>query len=190
MATRDVGDTLQASNDLVEDAYDAQNLPRVGKKKERYRNSHLMCWQKSIKMTTSQFSNISSLFSAYYSAATLSGAFSGLIAYGVKIDLDGALAIGLGIIFWLFFPPFPDQIKTIKHWLFSSEEIALGKRKSTIFTASQIWRSFRDSKTYVFAIRNVGNTPAISSVGIFLPIFIQTFEFSPASSLFAPLATG
>lgn len=45
--------------------------------------------------------------------------------------------------------------------------------------ASQIWRSFQDPKTYFFAILNVGNTLAISSVGIFLPTFIQTFGFSP-----------
>lgn len=82
---------------------------------------------------------------AYYSAATLSGAFSGLIAYGVEINLDGvggrknwqwlfiiegALAVGVGIIFWLLLPPYPDQIKTTKHWLFSSEEIALAKERA------------------------------------------------------------
>lgn len=44
---------------------------------------------------------------------------------------------------------------------------------------SQIWRSFQDPKTYFFAILNVGNTLAISSVGIFLPTFIQTFGLSP-----------
>lgn len=82
---------------------------------------------------------------AYYSAATLSGAFSGLIAYGVEINLDGvsgrrnwqwlfivegALAVGVGIIFWLLLPPFPDQIKSTKHWLFSTEEIVLAKERA------------------------------------------------------------
>ena len=82
---------------------------------------------------------------AYYSAATLSGAFSGLIAYGVQIDLDGvggrrnwqwlfiiegALAVGVGIIVILLLPPYPDQIKTSKHWLFSSEEITLAKDRA------------------------------------------------------------
>jgi MFS family permease len=82
---------------------------------------------------------------AYYSAATLSGAFSGLIAYGVQKNLDGVggrrnwqwlfiiegtLAIGVGIIFWLLLPPYPDQIKNDKHWLFKPEEIALARDRA------------------------------------------------------------
>lgn len=93
----------------------------------------------------SQHLGTDSNLAAYYSAATLSGAFSGLIAYGVEINLDGvagrrnwqwlfiiegALAVGVGIAFWLLLPPFPDQIKTTKHWLFSSEEIALAKERA------------------------------------------------------------
>ncbi|KAL7915552.1 MFS general substrate transporter [Trichoderma velutinum] len=109
---------------------------------------------------------------AYYSAATLSGAFSGLIAYGVEINLDG---VG-GRRNW--------------QWLFIIEgalavEIANRKAYNALHAkieVSQIWRSFKDPKTYFFAILNVGNTLAISSVGIFLPTFIQTFGFSPVKA--------
>lgn len=85
------------------------------------------------------------VLAAYYSAATLSGAFSGLIAYGVQKNLngvagrknwqwlfiiEGALAVAVGIVFWLLLPPYPDQIKSDKHWLFSPEEIALAKDRA------------------------------------------------------------
>lgn len=82
---------------------------------------------------------------AYYSASTLSGAFSGLIAYGVQTHLDGVggrrnwqwlfiiegtLALGVGIIFWLLLPPYPDQIKNDKHYLFTPEEVALARDRA------------------------------------------------------------
>lgn len=57
---------------------------------------------------------------------------------------------------------------------------------------SQIWRSFQDPKTYFFAILNVGTALAISSVGIFLPTFIQTFGLSPGkptSSIVSSIST-
>jgi sugar phosphate permease len=88
---------------------------------------------------------IDSNLAAYYSAATISGAFSGLMAYGVQINLDGVggrknwqwlfiiegtLAVCVGIIFWLLFPPYPDQITSAKHWLFRPEEIALAQDRA------------------------------------------------------------
>jgi hypothetical protein len=79
----------------------------------------------------------------YYSTSTISGCFSGLIAYGVQKHLDGhrgtaawrwlfliegvpSIAVGIGI--WLLLPPFPDKVK--KHWLFNEEEIKLAVNRS------------------------------------------------------------
>jgi MFS family permease len=83
----------------------------------------------------------------YYSAATLSGAFSGLIAYGVLKNLthertgrdpwrwlfiiEGSMAMGVGILAWIFLPRFPDQMKDGKHWLFNKDEIALAAERSS-----------------------------------------------------------
>ena len=62
-----------------------------------------------------------------YSAATISGAFSGLIAYGVDRNLsmattgrapwrwlliiDGSIAMGVGVLVWIMLPRFPDRLK-------------------------------------------------------------------------------
>lgn len=75
----------------------------------------------------------------YYSAATISGAFSGLIAYGIEKNLtnastgrapwrwlfiiEGAMGMGVGVLTWLCLPRFPDKIGGRKHWLFTLEEI-------------------------------------------------------------------
>lgn len=78
----------------------------------------------------------------YYSAATIAGAFSGLIAYGVEKNLDGSLgrpawqwifiiqgsaAILVGIIVYALLPLGPDQMRKAgkKHWLFTEQEIDL-----------------------------------------------------------------
>jgi hypothetical protein len=68
-----------------------------------------------------------------------------LLAYGVQKNLEGvdgrhnwewlfiiegSLAVGVGIIVWLLLPPYPDQIKGNKHWLFKPEEIALVKERA------------------------------------------------------------
>lgn len=76
----------------------------------------------------------------YYACATLSGAFGGLIAYGVQSNLgspdgrkpwswlfliEGILAIGIGLIVIVALPRFPDDLhrREKRHWLFTSEEI-------------------------------------------------------------------
>ena len=89
---------------------------------------------------------ISCFLAAYYSAATISGAFSGLIAYAVNKSLtgvggktgwewlfiiEGSMAIAIGIATWLLLPPFPDQIKEDKHWLFTGADIQVAKMRAT-----------------------------------------------------------
>lgn len=76
----------------------------------------------------------------FYSAATIAGGFSGLTAYAIQKNLDGALGkrdwqwlfiiegcagMVVGIAAWVFLPLPPDQIKDKKHWIFSTEEIEL-----------------------------------------------------------------
>lgn len=80
-----------------------------------------------------------------YWSATMSGAFSGLIAYGVGNDLtldktgkepwrwlfiiEGAIAGVVGGALWLWLPAFPENIKG-KHWLFTSNQLNLAKERS------------------------------------------------------------
>ncbi|KAH8808685.1 major facilitator superfamily domain-containing protein [Xylogone sp. PMI_703] len=138
----------------------------------------------------------------YYSAATISGAFSGLISYGVQKDLtlqatgreswrwlfivDGALALGVGFLTWLILPNFPDQIKNKKHWLFSPAEIDLAIVRSASYNTpgsklevKQIWAALKDPKSWAFVWIAAGASLGISSIGLFLPTFISSFGYSP-----------
>ena len=83
----------------------------------------------------------------FFSAATLSGAFGGLIAYGVQHNLtyaatgrypwqwlfiiEGVLAIGVGILIIILLPRVPDDLSAHNkgHWLFDKAEIELAKTR-------------------------------------------------------------
>ena len=75
-----------------------------------------------------------------YSAATISGAFSGFIAYGAVRNLseadtgrepwrwvyiiDGSVALLIGLMVVLLLPSFPENVRARgKHWLFTKEEL-------------------------------------------------------------------
>jgi len=92
-------------------------------------------------METLTFSVISNQPAIYYGAATISGAFSGLIAYAIQETLtlertgrepwrwffiiEGSMALFVGALVVIFLPRFPDQLRGRKHWLFRPEEIEL-----------------------------------------------------------------
>lgn len=75
----------------------------------------------------------------YYGCATLSGSFSGLIAYGIQKNLtleatgkeswrwlfiiEGTLAMFVGALALLLLPNFPEQQRGKKHWLYRQDEI-------------------------------------------------------------------
>jgi MFS family permease len=83
----------------------------------------------------------------YYSCATLSGAFGGLIAYGIELNLssdrsgryswswlflvEGVIAIGAGLLIVAFLPRMPDDLqrRNSHHWLFTKEEIDLAAER-------------------------------------------------------------
>ncbi|KIX00717.1 uncharacterized protein Z518_09782 [Rhinocladiella mackenziei CBS 650.93] len=83
----------------------------------------------------------------YFSAATLSGAFSGLISYRIAQNLteektgwepwrwllliEGLMGVFIGILIIVLLPAFPDQMKKGKNWLFSKEEIQLAIQRSS-----------------------------------------------------------
>ncbi|KAJ9603715.1 hypothetical protein H2200_011901 [Cladophialophora chaetospira] len=135
-----------------------------------------------------------------YWAATISGAFSGLIAYGVGKNLtlertgkepwrwlfiiEGALAMVVGLAIVLLLPPFPDKIKA-KHWLFKPAEIEIAKARSASYNTTeskiiykQVWKTLQEPKSWGFAVMNAGIGYGISSVGQFLPTFIHALGLS------------
>lgn len=87
------------------------------------------------------------------------------------------MAIAIGIATWLLLPPFPDQIKEDKHWLFTGADIKLAKMRAACKSLSlpmhfhcsreiayntldakielkQIFAALKDPKTYFFAFMN------------------------------------
>ncbi|KAL7946067.1 MFS general substrate transporter [Trichoderma barbatum] len=138
---------------------------------------------------------------AFYSAATIAGGFSGLIAYAIQKNLDGALGraawqwlfiiqgcagIFVGICAWLLLPPPPDQIKDLKHWVFSKAELEVAmKRLKTYnkagagFDKRQMLAAFKDPKVYFCSFMNAGISLGLASISAFLPSFIQQFNYSP-----------
>lgn len=138
---------------------------------------------------------------AFYSAATIAGGFSGLIAYAIQKNLDGALGheawqwlfiiqgcagIFVGICAWLLLPPPPDQIENMKHWAFTKAELEVAiKRLKTYnkagagFDKRQMLAAFKDPKVYLCSFMNAGVSLGLASISAFLPSFIEQFDLSP-----------
>jgi MFS family permease len=96
----------------------------------------------------------------FFSCATLSGSFGGLIAFGIDSRLsfektgrapwswlfliEGVIAIFIGIIAFFLLPRVPDDLQRRgkKHWLFTKEEIDL----ATTRFACMYCPAFRDHR--------------------------------------------
>ncbi|KIX04968.1 uncharacterized protein Z518_05840 [Rhinocladiella mackenziei CBS 650.93] len=142
----------------------------------------------------------------YYSAATISGAFSGLIAYGIQKSLtlertgrepwrwlfiiEGCMALFVGLLVVVSLPRFPDQFRGNKHWLFRPEEIELAVQRMRSYNTvgakvnlKQIWSVLKDPKCWLFVLINAGVALGIGSVGLFLPTFVKEFGFDTEKTL-------
>lgn len=129
----------------------------LGKDSSRWRLFTVVCGTGAMSLRRDPVSGISSkvvschgrpnkFVAIYYACATLSGAFGGLIAYGIQLNLaseggrkpwswlfliEGVLAVGIGLIIILALPRFPDDLhrRDKRHWLFTSEEIDLAYKR-------------------------------------------------------------
>ncbi|KAK1244209.1 hypothetical protein MKX08_002347 [Trichoderma sp. CBMAI-0020] len=132
----------------------------------------------------------------FYSASTIAGGFSGLIAYAIQQNLDGSLGyvawqwlfiiqgcvgIFVGICSWILLPNPSDQIQGKKHWLFSQEEIELAverlKTYNTVgagFDWVQVLVAFKDLKLYLFSLINIGISLSLSSYKFFFCQHLST----------------
>ncbi|KAJ9640875.1 hypothetical protein H2204_003164 [Knufia peltigerae] len=146
---------------------------------------------------------VASRTAIFYACATISGAFGGLIAYGVQHNLashddrrtwswlfliEGVLAVGIGLIIILLLPRFPDDLhqRGKKHWLFTREEIEFAHKRFTEYNSEgekfkmkDLLSVVKDIKSFFFAFVQVAAVLGTSVVGNFLPTFIHGFGFSP-----------
>jgi cyanate permease len=136
----------------------------------------------------------------FYSATTISGVFSGLIAYGVQLDLEGAhgwaswkwlfliegvIAIAIGLCNSAFLPSFP---ASYQRWAcpryFTTAEIKVALERSREHNGAtvrlrtdQILASIKDPKTWLLALLAGCNSTILACTGAFLPTIIKEFGF-------------
>lgn len=159
-----------------------------------------MKWQQELVCAHGGFQEkVSDETGIFYSAATIAGGFSGLIAYGIQKNLDGALGhpawywlfiiegvvgICVGLACWALLPPAPDQLKR-NHWIFSEKEIDIAITRMKTYNVEgagfkwrQMWFAVKDPKMIPFCFINAGISLALSSISAFLPSFIKAFGYS------------
>ncbi|PCH02448.1 Major facilitator superfamily domain, general substrate transporter [Penicillium occitanis (nom. inval.)] len=133
----------------------------------------------------------------FYSATTISGVFSGLIAYGIQTTMEGSLnraswqwlfliegviATAFGCLNAVILPNWPDRIKTSRY--FSPTELLIARKRSSKhnvenpkFRTDQILASLKDPKTWLLALLAGCNSTILASTGAFLPTIIKEFGF-------------
>ncbi|KAL1758198.1 major facilitator superfamily domain-containing protein [Schizophyllum commune] len=163
-------------------------------------NYYLSCWYKR-----SEFGIRAAVF---FSAATVSGAFGGLLAAAIsKMDgiggkagwawifiLEGLATVLAGIISFWIIQDFPDTAK----FLTPAERAVVIRRLQADdqFSAAgeqlkmkYIWKSFADWKTWVGMIIYVGCDMPLYSFSVFLPTIINQIGYTatPANLLTVPV---
>ncbi|CAM1505958.1 Fc.00g115950.m01.CDS01 [Cosmosporella sp. VM-42] len=152
---------------------------------------YLSAWYKRDELATR--------IAIFYSAATLSGCFSGLIAYGIQTSMEavggrhawqwlfiieGSIALLIGLLVLILAPRFPEKIE--KHWLFTKDELALAVQRFKSYNTTnapvrwkQVGASLSDIHVWMIAFVNTANATVIAAVGAFLPSIMKEFGFSP-----------
>jgi MFS family permease len=137
----------------------------------------------------------------FYSAASLAGAFSGVLAYGMSyIDgaaglsawkwifiIEGMPSVLIGISTYWLLPSTPDKVK----WLNEEERDLLINRllqdhtdsKATNFRKEQFIEAITDYKVYLYMMISFGITCPLYSLAQLLPTIINQMGFSKLSSL-------
>jgi MFS family permease len=137
----------------------------------------------------------------FYSAASLAGAFSGLLAYGISyIDgkgglsgwqwifiIEGLPSVLVGIATWWLLPSTPNNAK----WLNDSERDFLSQRllkdhtdsETKAFRKEQLIEAFKDYKVYLYMLLYFGFNCPFYSMATLLPTIINGMGFSKLTSL-------
>lgn len=125
-----------------------------------------------------------------YCATTLSGAFGGLIAYGIQtmgmrrglepwrwlFIIEGAISLFFGMVLYLSMP-----VSAEKAWFLTAEEaeaMRLKKDRDFLFKGQDkletkhVWRALRDPLVYLTAIALFSSSLPLLSFGTFLPAII------------------
>ncbi|OQU95986.1 hypothetical protein CLAIMM_02131 [Cladophialophora immunda] len=103
--------------------------------------------------------------------------------------IEGAIAVGLGLLVWIILPGFPDQMKNKKKFPFTDKEVALAIDRSLVYNTPeskvqprQILIAFKDARLYLFSLITGSLGLGVASLSSFLPSFIRAFGFSPLNT--------
>ncbi|KAF9167636.1 hypothetical protein DFQ26_003792 [Actinomortierella ambigua] len=133
----------------------------------------------------------------FFSAATVAGACAGLIAYGIaRMDgvlgmkswswiflLEGAATVVVAAIAYFTLPNLPETstFLTDREKFLTIERLRrdAGPATQTHFSWKQFWMVFKDPKTYVYTLILTLHSPALASLGVFVPSIVRGLNFSP-----------
>ncbi|KAF9377253.1 hypothetical protein CPB97_010313 [Podila verticillata] len=136
----------------------------------------------------------------FFSAATIAGAFGGLLAYGIAhlrgvgglhawqwvFILEGLPTIIMSLITFLVLPNFPDTADFLteeeKELNLRRLSIDAGPATETTFSWEEVWSVFADWKVYLHTATNLLHAIAFSSLGLFIPSIVRGFDFDPVTT--------
>ncbi|KAF9332791.1 hypothetical protein BG006_004324 [Podila minutissima] len=133
----------------------------------------------------------------FFSAATIAGAFGGLVAYAIAhlhglgglrawqwiFILEGLPTIIMALVTFFVLPNFPDTAdfltKEEKELNMQRLLIDAGPATETAFSWKEVWSVFKDWKVYLHTATNFLHSIAFSSLGLFIPSIIRGFDYDP-----------
>ncbi|KAF9430432.1 hypothetical protein BGZ94_006909 [Podila epigama] len=136
----------------------------------------------------------------FFSAATVAGAFGGLLAYGIAqlhgvgglrawqwiFIIEGFPTIVFAILTFFLLPDFPETAKFLtedeKQLNIQRLKVDVGAATQTSFSWAEVWSVFLDWKVYIHTAANLLHSIAFSSLGLFIPSIVRGFDYDPITT--------
>ncbi|KAG9324802.1 hypothetical protein KVV02_004675 [Mortierella alpina] len=136
----------------------------------------------------------------FFSAATIAGAFGGLLAYAIALlhgagglrawqwifIIEGVPTIICSIIAFIFLPNFPETSTFLtpaeKELNIKRLRIDAGPATDSTFSRSQVWAAFKDWKVIAHLWIGMLHSVTFASLGLFVPSITLGFGFDPVTT--------
>ncbi|KAJ3527668.1 hypothetical protein NMY22_g9699 [Coprinellus aureogranulatus] len=136
---------------------------------------------------------------AFFGAASMAGAFSGLLAYGIGhmhglrglggwswiFIIEGALTVFIGIIAYIVMVDLPSDASFLtpdeRQFIRDSHKLhacSLGEEEH--FEMRHVWEALTDWQLYLFIPLSIGFSTPLYGITFFAPTIINSFGYSPA----------
>jgi len=135
----------------------------------------------------------------FFSAATVAGAFGGILAYGIEhlegkaglhgwqwiFLIEGLATIVIALLAYLFMHDYPETARflTDDERLFVIRALKEdSKGQATHFSPKFVWQALADWKTYLQVVNYIGVVVPVYAVALFTPTIINNLGFSAAGA--------